>query len=536
MKLQVACFTLLLLVSFSAAQDYRCISGTVCNPSRLRSLAEEARVNLTDAVATRLANLIVRLDATQDRIKTAINSDTFRNMLIVELSGDITEFREGSSDFIRDLIQHLARDTASIRDAISMYTRNISFSFVEMIFQRIENSGDLQSIISAVREAKQCFLENLYERGFMNTTNAVSGVIARSRDTIDRIATLTRTALTDLAPARNKIRAILDNFRPIPSCLEVFSTSLGCRLCEFPDNEIALRVSPCFDFCDQTVTYCLSVVRGALPDVRDVVRVIKLISEALEGDEIQERFRDTLESFGALATAIEQLGENVFSFLKDFDFVDFIRDVANECFPGIVEALTNLYDSFKEAVRQSLVTLRGVIQGAIDAVKEGVDNVIDAITGLFSRRRRQLADNELPLLEQVLDLVVDDFCENLPSGRGDECWNGTAIAAYDPETTADFTVASQADNPAVRYSGISASVAVGSATAEVSALSSTSSSSSSAVCDSLVISGGNSSLYNELSNTDEGCYEELNGSRASLIASSVFLLLTILVVQSLYMF
>ena len=534
MKLQVVCFTLLLLVSFSAAQDYTCISGTVCDPNRLRSLAIEARDNLTDAVTNRLADLIERLDTTQGRIETAINSDTFRSMLVDELSGDITEFREGSSDFIRDLVQHLERDTASVRNAISMYTRNISFSFVEMIFQRIQDSSRFQAIISAVREAKQCFLENLYERGFMNTTNAVSGVIDKSRDTIDRIATLTRTALTDLTPARNKIRDILNNFRPIPSCLQIFSTSLGCRLCQFPDNEIALQASPCFEFCSQTVTYCLSVVRGALPGVRDVVRVIKLISEALEGMEIQERFRDTLESFGALVTAIEQLGENVFSFLKDFDFVDFIRDVANECFPDIVDALTDLYDDFKTKVRESLEALRSVIQGAIDSVKEGVDSVIDAISGLFGRRRRELADNELPLLDQVLELVVKDFCDNLPSGRGDECWNGTAIAAYNPETTADFSVASQADNPAVSYSGISASMAVNSASAEVSALTSTSS--SNAVCDSLIISGGNTTLYNELSTSDEGCYEELNGSRASLIASSVFLLLTILVIQSLYLF
>ena len=536
MKLQVACFILLLLVSFSAAQDYKCISGTVCDPSRLRSLAEEARDDLTNAVATRLADLIVRLNATQTGIESAINRDDFRDMLVEELTGDIVEFREGSSDFIRDLIQHLARDTASIRDAISMYTRTISFSFVEMIFDRIQNSARFQAIISAVREAKQCFLENLYEHGFMNTTNAVSGVIARSRDTIDRIAALTRTALTDLTPATNKINDILNNFRPIPSCLEIFSTSLGCRLCQFPDNQIALTASPCFEFCSQTVTYCLSVVRGALPDVRDVVRVIKLISEALKGEPIQQRFRDTLESFEALASAIGQLGENVFSFLKDFDFVDFIRDVANECFPEVVEALTNLYDTFKSAVRGALEVLQNVINAAIDRVKEAVNNVINGISGFFGRRRRQLDDNELPLLDQVLELIVDDFCENLPSGRGNECWNGTAIAAYDPETTADFSVASQADNPAVRYSEISSSVAVDSASAAVSALSSSSSSSSSEICDSLVISGGNTTLYNGLSTTDEGCYEELNGSRASLIASSVFLLLTILAIQGLYLF
>ena len=537
MKLQAVSLLLVLLITVSSAQDYRCISGTVCDPARLRSIAEDARDNLTEAVRTRLNTLIARLNGTQMRIVEAITSDDFKNNLGEELSGNLEAFRQTSDKFVTNLVQHLMRDTASIRETIKNYTSRISFDHFEMIIANIQDSSRFQEIITAVRDAKQCFLENLYERGFMNTTTAVRGVITRSVNTIDRISALTRIALANLSPVREKIGAILRNFQPIPSCLQIFSTSLGCRLCQFPDNHPALEARPCFGFCDQAVTYCLSVVRGALPDVRDVVRVVKLISEALEGRDIEERFNNTLLSFSALATAVEQLGENVISFLQDFDIVEFIRDVANECFPNTVEAIRDLFTTFRQAVRNALAAIKAAIDAALDRIRERLGNVIDYFNNLFSRRRRLIRSDELPLLDKILELVVDDFCENLPSsGRtADQCWNGTAIAPYRPDNTAGFSVADQANNPVVRFAGFSTGEAVSSAQTGVSALSSTSSTTGSEVCESLD-SSGNASLYNDLSTSNEACFSELNGSGATLLASSVFLLLSILAIHSLYLF
>ncbi|KAI6660463.1 hypothetical protein LOD99_14048 [Oopsacas minuta] len=534
MKLQCICFAFLFLVSIALAQEYRCIEGTLCDPDRLRNIADTAETRLTNIVNRRLAILMARLEATQSRIRDVINSDILKNSLTDELEGDIVEFREGASELICDVIQYLTNRTESIRDSITKYTRTISFSYLEMIFDRIQNSIRFQDLITAIREAKQCVLDNLNERGFMNTTNAVSGVISSSRDSIDRIASLTRTALSDLTPVKDKLSDIIANFRPISSCLQVYSTSLGCRLCQLPDDQIT-TASPCFEFCGQTITYCVSVIRGALPGVRDVVRIIKLISDALEKGTIQDRFRDTLVSFSSLVNAIEQLGENVFSFLKDFDIADFIRDVANECFPRIVESVQELFDEFRSAIRNALTTLRIAIQEAIDNVKEGITDIIDTIGGLFDRRRRQVDTNEIPLLDEVLLEIVNEFCDELSSTSEDVCWNGTDIAPYNPSTTADFTVSSQADNPAVRYAGVNPSTAVNRAQAEVAALSSNSPSST-AVCESLTQSGGNITVYNELSTSDEVCFSELNG--ATLLASSVFMVLSlsILVLHSLYVF
>ena len=538
MKLQTVSFLILLAISVSFAQDYRCIIGTNCDTDKLRRIAEEARDNLTQAVRTRLSTLIERLNFTQLRIVDAITSETFKDNLRDELSGNLQAFRNGSDEFVTNLIQHLMRDTTSIRATIKDYTSRISFNHFEMIVDNIKDSESFRDIITGIRNAKQCFLDNLYERGFMNTTSAVRAVITRSRNTIDRISALTRTALTNLAPVNDKIRAILDNFRPIPSCLQIFSTSLGCRLCQFPDNQIALQARPCFGFCDQAVTYCLSVVRGALPDVRDVVRVIKLISEALEGKVIEDRFNATLLSFGALATSIEQLGESVINFLQEFDIVEFIRDVADECFPDLTQAIRDLYDSFRQAVRVALALIRDAIEAALDRIRDRLLSAIDYFDSFFSRRRRLISNNELPLLDRILDLVVDDFCENLPSSSrtADQCWNGTAIAPYRPDNTAGFSVADQANNPVVRYAEFTTAEAVSSAQAGVSALSATSATSGSEVCDSLGGPGGNASLYNELSSSNEACFSELNGSGATLLAGSLFLLMSILAIHSLYLF
>ena len=286
------------------------------------------------------------------------------------------------------------------------------------------------------------------------------------------------------------------------------------------------------------MTYCLSVVRGALPDVRDVVRVIKLISEALEGREIEDRFNGTLLSLGRLVMSVEELGLNVIDFLQNFDIVEFIRDVANECFPNITQAIRELFDTFRAAVRAALALIKDAIDAALDRIRMGLGNAIDYLSNLFSRRRRLIRNDELPLLDQILELVVDDFCENLPSSSraADQCWNGTAIAPYRPDNTAGFSVTDQANNPVVRYAEFSTAEAISSAQTGVSALTSTSSTTGSEVCDSLSNPERNASLYNELSTSNEACFSELNGSAASILASSVFVILSILAIHSLYLF
>lgn len=529
MKFQFVIIILSSLACLSSAQSYRClIERSNCVDTNLRSIVERASNNLTQNVGTHLGNFISNIEETQSRIRNAINDENFKMNFRNELSGELQSFQAGADEFVADLRMRLTTSRTSIGDSIRRYTNNISFSHFEMVISELEEASTFSEIINAVREAKECFLDNLFERGFMNTTNAVRNVIERTLATIDRVAGLTKTVLVNLAPVIARIESIRTRFRPHQSCLEILATNLGCRLCEAPD-----RPFPCFDFCDQTLSYCLSVVRGALPDVRDVIRVVGLISDALEGREVRERFDQTLLSFATLARAVEELGENVIGFIQDFDIVEFIRDVASECFPGVVSVISRLYESFRNAVRNALAAIRSIIQGAIDRIRSRVENTINFFNGLFNRRRRHISSSiTLLLLDQVLRIVADEFCENLPSTRGDECWNGTDVGAYIPRIMVSFSVDSQVENPAVISSEFNTQQALSSVHEAVNALGTDNAD----VCATLTASIGNASLYNELSNSTESCYSELNRSAGSLLASSLFFLLSMLIVYSLHLF